>query len=476
MTVAKMVPQTFNVLAGTFIIMSLLTPLVVSSSASSPTQPIIIPQTYPGASFTYLPANPIVNQPVAFDASGSTGTIASYTWTFGDGTPSFNNVTAMHTYSTAGTYSVTLKIEDSQRDNSTLSLYVSVSNGLPLASFIWSSRVPAIGQAVGTTVTFDASNSSDPNGRVVSYAWDWGDGTTNGTTTKITNPSINHTYNSAGTYAVALTVTDSLNLTASSSQSLIVKATNVPPIPSFTITPQTTYVGDLVTFNGSSSSDPDGIYPVSLSWQYGDGASQKGNNVTSHAYTASGLFNVTLTATDDSGNSTSLIQRVFVLPKLTVTASPSTANGTPPLHITFIAQASGGQGPYTFQWTFGDGQTAAGQSASHNYTSTGTYIVQAKAIDSAGHIAVSNVTIAVSPVYTGFLPIPYILGGIGIAGTLLISLLIFYAYFLHRARRRDRSRWEPVGPGKNQIEGSPGNSLPRLIRMRSFRRNQNDEV
>jgi PKD repeat protein len=85
-------------------------------------------------------------------------------------------------------------------------------NQPPTASFTFSPSSPAVGQ----TVTFDASSSYDPDGSIVSYSWNFGDGST------ASGAVVQHSYSSPGTYTVTLTVTDNNGLTASISKQITV--------------------------------------------------------------------------------------------------------------------------------------------------------------------------------------------------------------------------------------------------------------
>jgi PKD repeat protein len=138
----------------------------------------------------------------SFDASTSgdtDGTVASYAWDFGDGTGT--GATPQHTYSAAGTYNVTLIVKDNlNKSSAPVSHSVTVSNSAPTAAFSYNCSAHVC--------SFDASGSSDTDGTVASYSWNFGDGTGTGKT-----PS--HTYGSAGTYTVTLTVTDDVGGTSS---------------------------------------------------------------------------------------------------------------------------------------------------------------------------------------------------------------------------------------------------------------------
>jgi PKD repeat protein len=101
-------------------------------------------------------------------------------------------------------------------------------NQLPTASFTYSPENPVVNQ----TITFDASSSYDPDGQIVSYEWDFGDGT-NGT-----EEIVNHSYSSPGNYTVNLTVTDDDSVMNSTNKTIIV----YPPAAGFdTGTPANQY-------------------------------------------------------------------------------------------------------------------------------------------------------------------------------------------------------------------------------------------
>ncbi len=167
----------------------------------------------PTAAFTATPTN----LSVAFDGTGSTdpdGTIASYAWTFGDGASS-TSATPTHAYAGSGTYTVKLTVTDNDgaTDTATKSVSVTAPNQPPTAAF---TATPA-----NLSVAFDGSGSSDPDGTIASYAWDFGDGAS----ASIAKP--NHAYANPGTYSVKLTVTDDGGASAFVVQSVTVAANAV---------------------------------------------------------------------------------------------------------------------------------------------------------------------------------------------------------------------------------------------------------
>jgi PKD repeat protein len=151
-----------------------------------------------------------------------------------------------------------------------------------------------------TSLGFNGSGSTDPNGNISSYTWNFGDGGTG------SGASVSHSYASAGTYTVTLTVRDSGGL--SDTDTAVVSVSNRPPTanagPDKTGTP-----GSAVTLSGSGS-DPDGTV-TSYTWNAGDGATGSGTTIT-HAYANPGTYTATFTVRDNMGAQTSDTAAVVV--------------------------------------------------------------------------------------------------------------------------------------------------------------------
>ncbi|NOJ60758.1 LamG-like jellyroll fold domain-containing protein, partial [Arthrobacter sp. 260] len=165
---------------------------------------------------------------VAFDATGSAdpdGTIDSYTWDFGDDQVGSGSTTS-HSYAEAGSYEVTLTVTDDDGATDTVTEEVVVeapANVLPVASFEQDTN--------GLTVNVDGTGSSDTDGTVVSYAWDFGDGITSDVAVS------SHTYAAEGTYEVTLTVTDNDGGTHTVAETVTVSTppvANGAPVAAFT--------------------------------------------------------------------------------------------------------------------------------------------------------------------------------------------------------------------------------------------------
>jgi PKD repeat protein len=168
------------------------------------------------------------------------------------------------------------------------------ANAAPTAAFTSSTS--------DLTATVDGSASSDSDGSVASYAWDFGDGTAgSGATTS-------HAYTAAGTYTVRLTVTDNGGSTGTVQHDVTVTA---PPVNQAPTAAFTTSAADLtLSVDGGASADADGSI-TSYAWTFGDGTSGTGRTA-SHTYAAAGSYQVTLTVTDDDGASGATTHSVAV--------------------------------------------------------------------------------------------------------------------------------------------------------------------
>jgi PKD repeat protein len=313
----------------------------------------------PVASFTSTCIGPTC----AFDARGSSddGTVLYYAWSFGDGTWG-QGATPSHTYAVAGSYTVTLRAVDD--------LYAEGTQSQVVVTLV-SDNVPPVASSTSTcsglTCSFNASGSSDSDGTIASYAWNFGDAATGSGVTAA------HTYAAFGTYTVTLNVTDDGGKT---SQTVSVIKVNAPPVASFTI-----YCSGMMRcFDAHPSRDPDGTI-VSYAWSFGDGTT--GSGVMAHlTYAAGGTYTVTLVVTDDGG-ATSQTSTVINVNAPPVAAFTSTCSG---LTCSFDASSSSDSDGTvaSYAWNFGDGATGSGVTAAHTYAEGRTYTVGLVVTDNGG--------------------------------------------------------------------------------------------
>lgn len=323
-----------------------------------------------------------VNVPVQFIGSASSdadGSIVSYQWDFGDGSPLGTGVNPTHSYSSTGTFIVSLTVTDNEAatDTATTEATIGLGNQAPIAY----PNGPYTG-TVGSAVQFNGSGSSDPDGAIISYNWDFGDGNT------ATGVNPNHTYNSAGTYNVTLTVMDDAGVIDSAGTSATISDTaNQPPVANAN-GPYNGTAGVAVTFDGTDSSDPDGSI-VSYDWNFGDGTiAMDAGPSPSHTYAVNGSYSVTMTVTDDAGAtaSDSTTANIGAAPNEVPVAD---ANGPYTGAVGSLVQfdGSGSSDPdgsiVSYQWDFGDGSTGTGVSPVHSYNSDGSFTVTLTVTDDA---------------------------------------------------------------------------------------------
>ncbi len=201
-----------------------------------------------------------------FDGSTSRdvdGTVVKHVWTFGDGS-SAEGPFVNHTYVTPGLYSTTLTVTDNEGATGT------------------QNRTAFTVACSGLVCTFDGSSSSDSDGTIASYEWDFGDGRYGA------GAIVSHAFRLGATYTITLTVRDNLGLSNVHHKWVRVPAT-LPPVASFT-----SVCGNLTcAFDGSASLATEG--PItSYQWDFGDGSWGTGRTV-SHTYQAPGTYTVVLT-------------------------------------------------------------------------------------------------------------------------------------------------------------------------------------
>lgn len=181
----------------------------------------------------------------------------------------------------------TIMISTSAGSASSSSVLSVSDNRIPIAKFTVS---PANG-AENTLFTVDATNSDDTDGKVDKFSWDFGDNKT------ATGRVATHKYPQKGTYKITLTITDNKGATASTSREVQVEKGQAP-VAFFLIDPPSGDVGTNFRYDGSVSTDDGTI--TKFEWKFGDGSSGTGA-IVKHAYRNGGVFDVTLTVTDDTG-------------------------------------------------------------------------------------------------------------------------------------------------------------------------------
>jgi PKD repeat protein len=238
--------------------------------------------------------------------------------------------------------------------------------------------------------TFDASGSSSPGATITSYEWEFGDGTT------ATGQSVSHSYDTMGNYEVALTVTDEFGETDSTT-TLITLERSEGPTASFTVSPETVMLNEQATFDASDSSSP-GASITSYEWEFGDGTTATGQSA-SHTYDTMGEYEVTLTVTDDIGETASTTTTISLERSEGPTATFTTSSTSVSTGDTVTFDASGSSSPgasiTSYDWQFGDGASATGQSASHTYDTAGSYDVTLTVTDDVGATATDTTTVDV---------------------------------------------------------------------------------
>ena len=280
--------------------------LVGCGGSGIPTTPPVTSNQSPIASFTATSTSGVAPLEVSFNASSSSdsdGSIVSYAWDFKDGETG-NRETISHTFSSIGSYNVKLTVTDNEgaTDSTTKNITVTETpNQSPIASF---TAKPTSG-ITPLTVSFNASSSSDSDGSIVSYQWDFKDGNTG------SGQTITHTFSSTGSYNVELTVTDNDGATGSATKNVtVIEAPNQPPTANFTATPISGVVPLQVSFNTSSSSDSDGNI-ISYAWDFKDGNTGSGETIN-HTFSSIGSYNVKLTVTDNEGATDSTTKTITV--------------------------------------------------------------------------------------------------------------------------------------------------------------------
>ncbi len=260
-------------------------------------------------------------------------------------------------------YTFSVKVRDGAGNTNTATRIFTISKNKPPVA---DADGPYTGY-VGSAITFDGSGSYDPDGSIVSYSWNFGDGHTD------TGKKPTHIYTGQGTFPVTLTVTDNLGATDTDTTTATISP-NQPPEADFSYTPASPTDLDVISFTDTST-DADGEI-VNWTWHLGDGNISYEQNPT-HKYLDNGTYTVKLTVKDDEGATDTKEEKIIVSnvkPKAAFTHDPDKPEVDE--EITFTDASSDDDGVIVnWTWNFGDGNISYQQNPTHTYSQKDTYTV-----------------------------------------------------------------------------------------------------
>ena len=349
--------------------------------------PLMAPvNTPPSASFAVSPSTGTVNDLFVADASATADAqdvpaSLEVRWDWeGDGlwdTPWSAAKTAAHRYGMPEIYAARMEVRDSAGYLNATSRTVVVLSPITLGL----SATPAWGLAP-LTVAFAAS----VGGAVgpVAYLWQFGDGAMS----VLASPT--HTYTAPGCYSAVLGVRDARGFEQGAYIGIVV---GMAPLEATAAANVSRGVAPLVV--AFTSSVTGGAAPYSLGWVFGDGGTSGDANPV-HTYAAAGRYVAQLVVRDGQGTLRTANLTVEILPALDARPWADVPEASSPLDVRFEGNASGGTGPYTYAWQFGDGAGSTEASPSHTYAATGTYTVTLTVIDADGRSGTRTFEVAVS--------------------------------------------------------------------------------
>lgn len=338
------------------------------------TLPVVVgsPNAAPFASYTF----PVNGATVTLTnhSTDSDGAVTSSLWELGDGT-TYTTPSVIHTYPASGVYNIRLTVRDNAGAEHSRSRQVTAQVAAPPPTVPPQAKFSL--SCAARTCSFN-DESTDADGRIVSVAWEFGDGA------RGTEATVSHTYAAGGTFNVRLTVSDDDGLSHSATVPVTVSVigSNQPPTGNFRYDPRGARRYDFT----SLSADGDGTISAHH-WDFGDGATSSAQN-PSHVYATPGTYRVTLRVADNGG------ARHWQSVELVVVDGDANkqpfASFTFPVSgrtVTLTDHSSDADGSVTqWRWRFGDGATSNTRHASHTFAAAGVYLVTLSVTDNAGRV------------------------------------------------------------------------------------------
>ena len=320
-------------------------------------------------------------------SSDADGTIVATSINFGDGSVPVSGSSASHTYSAAGTYTITGTVTDNLGATASKSAAIVVSNGVNQPPKAVIAATPASGYAPAT-ISVSAAGSSDPDGTIASSAINFGDGTSaNGLTAS-------HTFSSAGVYTLTATVIDNSGASSTATTSVTVKAPEV-----IVSSPA---AGDFLPSQVHVVASGFSGFLVTTMQIYVDGAmvySVNSANLDGTITVASGPHTLLVKSWDNTGRSFSKQFAVTInkppIAALSLSSGSILVGGSITASAATSTDSDGAIASTVI--SFGDGSSTTVASATHQYKTSGTYTVKAMVTDNLGASSSTISTVVVKP-------------------------------------------------------------------------------
>lgn len=366
------------------------------------TTQVVIENELTAASFVANPDSGEVPLTVEFDATSSfdpDGEIVSYEWDF-DGDGRYDDAEGEiveYEFTQEGNYDVSLRVTDNNGESATTTETIEAGSVGGLRAIITAPVGEGDSYYVDEKYEFEGDLSQIREGKIVKYEWDLGDGT------KKTSKSVSHTYEAAGMYQVALTVYDADGNSDETVLDIIVVEEGAAPSAIIETDVTSGPVPLEVSFDGSSSIDPEDDI-VDYEWDFdGDGNSDETGDTAVYTYQEVGTYEAVLLVTDSVGNTSEETITITVTEQgIKAVLEASTSNGEVPLTVQFDASSSSYKegSIVSYEMDFGDGSDLyiGDATVTYKYNTVGTYTVTLTVVGDDGERASDSMQIVVRPV------------------------------------------------------------------------------